>query len=512
MKNWFKRTKQDGKPARAEPRLASPVPIPSHKWSASDVREISRSHKGDDEDNPFAHYAPPVPGVFPENGPEVAMDSCAGGAVADYSGYFGAVDDGTVFLGYPRLALMASSRAEYRHIATAMAEEATREWGEFYGQGEDDKSKRIEELEREFERLGVRSLMAQMLEYNDTFGIGQLFIDMGYDPSSPKNANPLLIGPETIKKGSIKSLNPIEPIWTNPNQYNSAQALSRDFYKPTQWWVMGASVHTSRLIRFVSREVSDLLKPSYNFGGVSLIQMAKPYVDNWVRTRQSVSDLINGCSIVSLRTDMESAFMGGGGIDSLMNRIQAFTQTRSNRGVFLSNKETEEIGILSANLAGLGELQNQALEQMCVVAQIPLVKFAGIQPSGLNASSDGEIRVWYDHVSSVQERVLLPNVKKIMHLAMLNIWGEIDHDILFRFTPLWQMDEAQKATVEKTKADTRAVYVEMGVASGDEARKALANDDDSPFSGADMSGDAYPPMTPDEEGALRSIKTSFGEG
>lgn len=510
MVKWFKSAKKDEKPVRVEPVLSSSPEKKAHRWTQSDVRSIERSGLSSKEKpNAFERYTSPLDQhIFGSDSPQVAMDACYDGQASNYAAYYDMLDDGTGFLGYPRLALMASSRAEYRHIASAMAEEATREWGEFYSQGDKDKSERIKQLEKEFERLNVRSVIAQALEYNDIFGIGQIFIDMGYDPKDERNGNPLLIGPETIRKGSIKSLNPIEPVWTTPNQYNSAEALRRDFYKPTQWWVMGANVHSSRLLRFVSREVSDLLKPSYNFGGTPLVQVAKPYVDNWVRTRQSVSDLINGCSIVSLRTNMEATVQSGG-IDGLISRIEAFTRTRSNRGVFLTDKETEELQILSANLAGLGELQNQALEQICVVAQIPLVKFSGIQPSGLNASSDGEIRVWYDHVSSVQERVVLPNIKKIMHLAMLNIWGEIDHDIQFRFIPLWQMDEAQKATVEKSRADTRAVYVEMGVASADEARKALANDDDSPFSGADMSGDAYPPMTPEDEEGLRRIKT-FG--
>lgn len=500
MFGWFKSAKKDV-PPRVEPSLDRSDEKRSASFSLSDGRHIRPVPSGAD----FKPYVSPVKSVYPDAEPVLAMDSCAGGGAApDLSNLFYGVAEGVSFFGYPRLAYMASERAEYRHIASAMGEEAIREWGEFFSQGDEDKSEKISQLEAEFKRLNVRHLMGKVLEHDDTFGVGQLFIDMGYEAGSTKNANPLLVGPETVKKGSIKSLNLIEPIWSTPNQYNSSQAIKADFYKPQMWWIQGDNIHHTRLLRFVSREVSTLLKPTYNFGGVPLVQMAKPYVDNWIRTRQSVSDLINGCSIVNLKTEMNSVYMADG-IDGLLARIDAFTRMRSNRGVFLTDKESEELQILSANLAGLGDLQNQALEQLCVVAQMPLVKFAGIQPSGLNASSDGEIRVWYDHVSSRQEQTLRPNLEIIMHLAMLNIWGEIDPDIQFRFTPLWQMTESEQATVEKTKAETRGVYVEMGITSTDEARRALANDDASPFMGADITGDAPEPMTDEEADDLHKM-------
>ncbi|WP_163360700.1 anti-CBASS protein Acb1 family protein, partial [Klebsiella aerogenes] len=74
--------------------------------------------------------------------------------------------------------------------------------------------------------------------------------------------------------------------------YNTTNPLAADWYKPALWYVQGRPVHATRLLTFVGREVPDLLKPAYSFGGLSMSQMAKPYVDNWLRTRASVADLI----------------------------------------------------------------------------------------------------------------------------------------------------------------------------------------------------------------------------
>ena len=46
---------------------------------------------------------------------------------------------------------------------------------------------------------------------------------------------------------------------------------------------------------------------------------------------------------------------------------------------------------------------------MCSVSGQPLVKFTGITPNGLNASSDGEIRVFYDDIHAEQEAVFRDN-------------------------------------------------------------------------------------------------------
>jgi hypothetical protein len=61
-----------------------------------------------------------------------------------------------------------------------------------------------------------------------------------------------------------------------------------DFYRPTVWFVMAKKVHASRFLQFCSFPVPDILKPAYLFGGVSLLQMIKPYVDNWLESRQDV--------------------------------------------------------------------------------------------------------------------------------------------------------------------------------------------------------------------------------
>src|SRR5262249_14804877 len=149
-------------------------------------------------------------------------------------------------------------------------------------------------------------------------------------------------------KGMLRGFKPVEPVWTYPTNYDSIDPLTDDWYDPKTWFVMGKEIHKTRLLRFVGREVPDLLKPAYSFGGLSMSQMAMPYVNNWLRTRQSVADIINAFSVFNLKTNLSESLQVGGEI--LNERMEIFNNFRDNKGVFLTDKEMEDFANISAPL------------------------------------------------------------------------------------------------------------------------------------------------------------------
>jgi hypothetical protein len=77
----------------------------------------------------------------------------------------------------------------------------------------------------------------------------------------------------------------------------------------------------------------------------------------------------------------------------------------------------------------------------------------------------------------------------------LDLFGEIDPQIGFEFLPLWELDDAGKSAVAKTRADTHAVYVELGAVDPDDVRDVLKSDEDGMYAAADLDGPA--PGIPD---------------
>lgn len=443
-------------------------------------------------------------GVLPPGNTGLAMDGAVG-EVQNWANNFalnGYFTEGITFLGYAYLSELAQ-RPEYRVISETIANEMTRKWIRFTSHEGEDKSAKIKELEAEFKRLNVRDMFCRAAEQDGFFGRGHIYIDTGDTDDPAELQLPVGDGWNEISiakfaKQPIKALRTVEAVWCYPTDYNSNDPLKGNWYRPDSWYVQAKIVHTSRLITLIGREVPDLLKPTYSFGGLSLSQMVKPYVDNWLQTRQSVNDIISAFTVFVLASNLGESLQADG--DQLFRRAQLFNDLRSNRGLMMIDKETEDFKNVSASLSGLDMLQAQAQEHMASVSHIPLVKLLGTQPAGLNASSEGELRSFYDYVHSFQEHLFRHPLHRLMGLVMISLWGKPDDGISFEFEKLWGLDEKGDADVEKTKAERDQILIDSGVITPEESRKRVAADPDSDFSSIDV--EDVPDLLQEEEEGL----------
>jgi 8-oxo-dGTP pyrophosphatase MutT (NUDIX family) len=447
--------------------------------------------------------------------------------------------DGNGFLGYSLLSLLAQ-RPEYRVMAETIADDATREWIDFDVVGDekanqeeaakdpegfaermadpDEKQKRVKEagktdkvkaLKDDQLRLEVAHRFHAQSRNNGFFGRSHLLLDIRTNGREEASADEVktpigtgaaddVTSKSKVTRGSFFRLQTIEPVWTYPMAYNAWDPTREDWYNPQIWYVMGKEFHGSRLQTFIAHPVPDMLKPAYAFGGLSLSEMARPYVDIWLQTRTAVARLIHSFSVMVLKTDL-SALLNNNNAAQLLTRVAMFNMMRDNSNTYVINEATEDFANVSAPLSGLHELQAQAQEHMASVHRIPLVKFTGIQPSGLNASSEGEIKTYDDTIAAYQKRVLDPNLRRIINFEQLSLWGEIDPEITFTWKPLREMTLAEKGQKEKDDADRNQKYVDMGALAPGEIRKAIIEDPDLPYTGLDPDDVPEPPA---EEGLL----------
>jgi phage-related protein (TIGR01555 family) len=494
-------TRKPRKPAQLSPAIApAQVKTAGMRVSADAVlamraKPATRSTKQD----LFLPYEPPK-GVLPTGttGRKLAMDSGFDVNSAAQSWGFeinDAFSQGYAWPGFQILAAWAQV-PEFRRPAEVYAREMTRKWIKIKAAGEDDKSEKIKLIEAEFKRLNVQAVFREAIEQDGKFGRSQIFIDMGVESSQLEAAElktELIESPAKVGINSIKRLAVIEPIWSYPNRYNANDPLDPTFYKPMTWFVMGKEIHSSRLLTIITRDVPDIFKPAYAFSGLSLSQMVKPYVDNWLRTRQSVSDIIHAFTVWVLKTDM-SQVLSAGGAENFYNRLSIFNLGRDNHGVMGINKETEEFQNVSANLGSLDKLQAQAQEHMCAPTGLPLVYLTGITPAGLNASSQDEIEIFQDTAAANQE-IYTPHLSKILNLVQLSLFGVIDPDIGFEWNQLKVITDEQRATIRKTEAETDQIHVTNGVLFPEEVRTRIAGEEDSPYHGIDLSRELPEPVT-----------------
>lgn len=402
--------------------------------------------------------------------------------------YNGAWFEGTTFLGYTYLSELAQ-RPEYRRMVEVVATEATRKWIELQSQEGEDKTERIQQLQEALEALDAQGAFRRVIEIDGFMGRSHLYLDTGDTDDRHELMVPIGDGAGAASSAKVSpkhpllALRPVEPVWCYPARYNATDPLKPDWYHPQSWFVQGKEIHSTRLLRFVAREVPDLLKPAYAFGGLSLTQLAKPYVDNWLRGRQAISDLVWAFSTSVFSTDLTTLLQADGA--ELFKRIELFNRLKNNRSVMLLNKESEEYQQQNTPLGTLDALQAQLQEHMCSVTGIPVVKLLGIQPAGLNASSEGELESWYDWIEAFQEKIIRERLQRVVNFTMLSLWGEVDHGITFRFVPLRADDPVQAAQVRKLDAETGSILIEDGAVSQAEERQRVARDPDSGYDGID---------------------------
>ena len=438
----------------------------------------------------FRVLAPP-PGVGPGKGSSatLAMDASINDLYGSYV-FESMYQEGIGFLGYQYLAQLLQ-RSEYLRASAVIAEEITRKWGKIQCTGEDKgKDKIIKQLEDEFRRLRVKERIGDAVEMGYGFGKGQLFICYG-STTGAELARELVIDNRKVVR-PIESLNLVEPMWTYPSVYNTTDPMAADFYSPSVWYVMSTQVHTSRLLKFVPFPVKDILKPAYLFGGLSLTQQIKPYVDNWLNTRQDVQRVIHSFITYVLKTNMERTLQQGAGEQDAL-RAELFNACKDNNDLMMLDMDSEEFQAISAPLGSLDKLQAQALEHICSAAGQPVIKFTGISPSGLNASSEGEIDVFYDHIVAAQKKDAEEAITTILQLCQLGLGMEIDPEITWVWNPLKEMTAKEKSDIDKADSDADVAYIDRGVLSPIEVRTKLANKEDSPYAGLDVDDVPDPP-------------------
>lgn len=433
--------------------------------------------------SPATSYKLPFTLGKPQNNPTVmAMDACINHIIDMCAPEWQALAVPR-FLGYPMLSNIAQDPL-IRSGIEVIVDDMTRKFIDLTSKGENDLSTSIAELESDLQSFRIKSIFNRALATTGYQGGCLVYVDVG-ELDDEEKKTPLYLDAATFKKGSFRGLRIIEPINLYPGRYDTLDPTSEDYFNPETWFVLGKDYHRSRFLYFAQNEVPLILKPLYNFFGISLAQQVLEYVQNFTENRRSAQRLLNKFSLTIWRTDM-SQFLSGGDCNSLTQRVKYFNAQRSNDGTVLLDKETEEMEQINTPLSGVTDIVSMSLDLAPVILGISKDKYFGDLPKGLNASSEGTNRIYYDKIQSLNEKICYDNVEKVLKILQLNRYGEIDDNISFQFAPLWEMDERERAEINKVKADTAAVYLDRGALSAEEVRGALADNPDSGFSNIDV--------------------------
>lgn len=356
-------------------------------------------------------------------------------------------------LPYAECAFLASDSI-INNALSKIANEILRKGGEIKLELEnkDAENEIIKALEMRIKELKFWDTIHKAITTALTYGGALIFIDTNTDDLT----SPIYDRKETASANKIHALKVIEPYLCGAVRVNSANPLNADFMKPSEWFISGGgSVNSSRLERLVMFETPDMIKPLYNYFGVSLCQFMKSYVMAADVSRQALNDIFLRFRTIIIKSDLAKI-----NAEQAKDRLKYINQARNNAGTLLLTAD-EEYNETITSLSGLDKIIAQMQENIAVSARMPAVKLLGLTPSGFNATGDFDLKSYYDEIMSLQNSIIKPIVERFLRIFALEMGFDIYPE--FEFEKLDNESKLNSAQINSTESQTIMNLIQSGI-------------------------------------------------
>lgn len=330
-----------------------------------------------------------------------------------------------------------------RKIVTIPALDATRKWRDWQASADDIGL--IEETEK---RLGVQLKILDCKLRARLYGGAALYISAGGSPQTP-------LDPNTVGKDGIKWLQQLQrtelktgDIDTNPDsEYYGKPSFyelhPQGIYAPVR-------IHPSRLLIFTGEKLPDaLLTATTLLWGDSVLLSCLEAIKQADSVAANIASLVFEAKLDVIRIpDMMASLIDPQYEQRLLNRFSLAATAKGINGTLMLDKD-EEYDVKSPNFTTLPDILVRFLELVSGAADIPTTRLIGQSPAGMNSTGESDLRNYYDRVSAMQELELTPTMHLLDECIIRSATGKRDDTIYYRWSPLWQVSDTERATIGK---------------------------------------------------------------
>lgn len=282
-----------------------------------------------------------------------------------------------------------------------------------------------------------------------------------------------------------------------PTDSNLDDPSHPEYYKPTFYQIGRRVFHRSHLFVFIPYPVANRLKPAYRFFGVSVPQRIYERVYGAERSANEAPQLAMTKRLVSAQVSEQALDSP----EALRRGMAFFAETRDNYGVY-AHGPNETITQQDTSLTDVDTVIMTQYQLVAAAASVPATKLLGTSPKGFAATGEYEESVYREHLEGLQA-TLTPLMERHYQIA-LRARG-IKDTVVIKWNPLDSPTAVEWAAINYQKAQTAALYVDKMIIDNDEARQALALDENSDFYGIDENAPTdYDYQTPGKMGGQPS--------
>ena len=373
------------------------------------------------------------------------------------------------FIGYQACAIIAQHWLVNKACSMSGDDAVRNGWDIKADDGSDLDSKTLFALRHKDIQMEVTKNLKEFNRFKNIFGIRVTIFQV--DSDDPKYyEKPFNI--DGVSKGSYKGMSQVDPYWMTPmlTAESTADPSKQHFYEPDYWIISGQKYHRSHLAIAIGDEVADILKPTYIFGGVSLVQVIYERCYAAERTANEAPLLTMNKRMTIFHTDMEAVIANEA---DFLKKLAKWVFYRDNNSVKVVG-EGETMEQIDTNLSDLDAVIMNQYQLVAAIAKVPATKLLGTSPKGFNATGEFEIVSYHEELESIQSgpyQLMLDHHYMLMAKSM-----GLDYGLTVVWQPVDSLTAVQRATLNLQKAQTGQIYVELGVISPDDEFKRLQND------------------------------------
>ena len=284
---------------------------------------------------------------------------------------------------------------------------------------------------------------------------------------------------DSISSKSYKGMSVIEPMWVAPvlDEEASSDPTSSRFYKPT-WFRMpnGKEVHYTWFIFNTYGIVSDLLKPTYYFGGLPLPQLLYEQTYASHKTAKEAPMLAQSKRLNYMEGNLNAYLTDE---EKLRKDITLVSWLRNNWG-WLFIKKDQQIGQLDTSLTDFDAVTMLGYQIVSAISGVPSTKLLETSPKGWQSNGSYEGNNYKMLLQSIQRDDFCP-ILDFHYKLLCKSENDIVKDFATIFAPVDTPTEKERAEIRELNSRTDMNYINAGVISPDEVRNVIREDINSGY-------------------------------
>lgn len=357
-----------------------------------------------------------------------------------------------------------------KKVINIPANDATRRWREWQADAD-----QIVAIENEEKRVHLPQNVKLALQQGRLYGGAGIYFSIdGDDPTLPVDLS-------TVKQGSLDFVTVLSKGDLTPGDIET-DPLSENYGKPMWFEVSSQSegsvrIHSSRIAVFIGNEV---LTPQEATAGVqqgygdSVLQAAYEAVRSADSTASNIASLVYELKVDVLQIpDLTHIMADDRQRELLVQRIELAAQLKGNNGMLIIDKD-EEYSQKQFTFAGLPDISDRTMQAVSAAADIPITRFLGQSPAGLNSTGESDLRNYYDAVNSMQTLIITPTLNTLDEVLVRSALGDRPEEIKYEWRSLWQPTDAEKSKTSKETAETIEILEKTQLFPAEDLAKAAA--------------------------------------